>query len=855
MKLHFKQSNIKIVTPLLFIFFCFVSHGQINIQWESRYDNAGALDQAVDMVIDAAGNVYVTGDSYDGTSFNIVTVKYNNAGVQQWVAEFDGAANGVDQAGGIVIDNNGDVFITGYTFTGSGNDYDMVTEKYSGVDGSLMWNQIYTGTNNFDFSKDIVIDSQQDVYITGQLEAGSGDINMVTVKYNNAGTFQWDDTYNSSGSDFDSPVCLAMDGSDNIYMVGYSENGSDETDYLIRKYNSAGAIQWTQRYDNANGPDEPRTAVYDPANDRVLITGSTFITTAFKLDYWTLSLDASNGAMVWDMNYNGTETDDDIPTGIDVDLAGNTYITGKSKGIGTNFDYVTIRYDVDGTEHWVDRFQISGNGLDNPTDVFASDNGDLFITGYSYNGSTNNDYLTIKYDTLGGVIWSTRFDGPASNVDNALAMAVDPTGNIYVTGNSQGASTNWDYSTIKYCQHKTNAGIDTSLCVGENVQMNATASGGSNFTWSVVSGDPINVGANFSCNPCNNPVISPAVTTVYAVSSENANGCVDFDTVEVVVNPLPGPTIYTSGATSFCLGDSVQLWTDSTSGYTWSDGSTTIGMDSLITVFQSGTYSVTVEDSMGCQNTTNELVTVFQPPTLSFATVTPFCSGDSTQLEVSGAVDYEWYADPSLSDTSIFNPYASPSTTTTYQVIGTDVNGCKDTADVTATVFAIPAQPTITRLNCDSLQSSYFNGNQWYMNGFMLPSETDPILRMFYDGDYYIRYTDNNGCEVWSDTIIVREIDTCLTDTTDNGVGITAYSENTMKVYPNPALDIVNIEFNSAFNGDLFVFTISGQMVRQKAIKTEQFVRMNISDLPQGVYILRLQSKNGEYMVKKLTVN
>lgn len=825
---------------------------QINVQWESRYDNAAGLDQAVDMVIDAAGNVYVTGDSFDGTSFNIVTVKYNNQGVEQWVAEFDGTANDVDQAGGIVIDNNGDVFITGYTYTGSGVDYDIVTEKYDGSNGSLMWSNTYTGTSNFDFSKDIAIDSQGDIYVTGQIEVGSGDINMVMIKYANGGAFAWDDTYNSSGSDFDSPVNVVVDNADDIYMVGYSEDGGNETDYLIRKYNASGAIQWTQRYDNSNGPDEPRASVYDPVNDRLLISGTTFITTASKLDYWTMSLDATNGNMNWDMLYNGTETDDDIPTAITVDNTGNIYLTGKSKGVGTNFDYVTIRYDVNGTENWVDRFDIPGNGLDNPSDIFANNSGDIFVTGYSYNASTNNDYLTIKYDNAGNVQWSTRFDGPASSVDNALAMAVDPTGNIYVTGNSQGATTNWDYSTIKYCQHKTNAGVDTSLCVGETVQMNATAPSGSNFTWSVVSGDPINVGSNFSCNPCNNPVISPAVTTVYAVSSENANGCVDFDTVEVVVNPLPGPTIYTSGPTNFCLGDSVQLWTDSTSAYIWSDGSNTIGTDSLVTILQTGTYSVTVEDSMGCQNTTNQMVTVFQPPTLTFNTTAPFCNGDSTQLEVSGAVDYAWYADPTLSDTAIFNPYASPSVTTTYDVIGTDANGCKDTASTTATVFALPAEPVITRTSCDTLVSSYLNGNQWYMNGFELPGETDPYVRMFYDGDYYIEYTDANGCQSWSDTVVIREIDTCLTDTV---LSLNPSDEiKGFKMYPNPTSGNVTVEWNNNANAIVSLMNISGQMIMEERVLNVQTVQFNTTSYPKGIYLIKLQIQGEKPRIEKLII-
>lgn len=841
MKLFYTSFSSKIILVFaVFFIFSSVLNAQVNVQWESRYNNTSAVDQATDMVVDANGNVYVTGVSFDGTSFNIVTIKYDNTGNQLWINTYDGSANGIDEPGGIALDSNDDVYFTGYTFIG-GSDYDIITRKINGVSGNTTWTVIHNGTGNFDVGNDIVIDSQDGIYITGQLEPGIGNADMITIKYDASGNQIWSNTYTNGTSAFDVGIVIVADDLDNVYMVGYSENGGDETDYLIRKYNSAGTSLWTQRYDNTSGPDQPTAAYFDNFTNNLIVTGSSLTSIPNKEDYWTLSLNGNNGTMNWDNLYNGTISDDDVASSVQTDTVGNVYVTGKSKGIGTNFDYLTIRYDVLGNEVWTERYQVLGNGLDAATDIKVNDESEIFITGYSYDAVTNNDYLTVKYDSSGTEEWSTRFDGPASDVDNALKMAIDPVGNIYVTGNSRGNGTNWDYSTIKYCQHKTNAGLDTSLCIGESVQLNAQADNGNNFTWTDVSGDAINVGVNFSCNPCNNPIVSPTQTSVYAVSSDNGNGCVDVDTIEIVVNPLPGPSIYNDGPLSFCVGDSVTLWTDSTDAYTWSDGTNTVGTDSLITVTTSGTYTVTVEDEMGCQNTTNETVTVFNLPSIDGGNDGTICEGDSIQVTATGGVSFDWEGDPSISDTLISNPYLSPTSTMMYTVLGTDGNGCIDTGYVTITVNPEPTAPTITRLSCDSLSSSLVFGNQWVQNGFVVPGASNSTYTINNNGDYWILYTDANGCSTVSDTLFVREYDTCLLSVNE------MFDYQKFNLFPNPAFKEVNIEYESDVPlKRVLIYSISGVSVYEEQVNKRKFNQtINTSDLSSGVYMVRLITDQG----------
>jgi hypothetical protein len=80
--------------------------------------------------------------------------------------------------------------------------------------------------------------------------------------------------------------------------------------------------------------------------------------------------------------------------------------------------------------------------------------GNVYVTGSSpgivdINGFYHSDIVTIKYDTDGNEMWLARYNGPDNYDDGAAALAVDAAGNVNVTGYSVGWSTNSDYVTIK----------------------------------------------------------------------------------------------------------------------------------------------------------------------------------------------------------------------------------------------------------------------------------------------------------------------------------------------------------------------------------------------------------------------
>lgn len=827
----------KLLSLLLLLSLCYTTtYAQVNIQWQNSYDNATSIDQPTGIVVDNGGNSYVTGTSWNGTDFDIVTIKYDPNGVEEWVSTYDGLNNFVDESRGIAIDKNGFIYVAGHSNTSGSTDYDIVTIKYDPANGNEIWSEEFTGTGNYDQAGGITTDTLDNIYVIGTLEASAGDNDVVVLKYDDAGNLQWSDTYNNgiTGIHFGRKIITDREG--NVFALAEVESNSNFQDYAVIRYDvtSTGNIDWSQSYDADGASDAPKDIFVDTLGF-VYVTGGSFTSNlALKEDYYTIKINGANGNEIWDALYNGPGDDTDIGASIVSDTNGFVYVTGSSFGAGTAQDFATVAYDGNGNFKWDYRYVGPGSAYDVGTKLILDDNGEIYASGTSFLSASNNDYLTLKFDSLGVKLWETRFDGPASGADNAADMWVDNGGNIYITGKSKAAATNFDYRTIKYCQLTTDAGQDTSICYGDSAPLNAT--GGSNFVWAVYQGDPI-TGSNFTCTNCPNPVASPDSTTTYVVSSTSGSGCVDYDTITVIVNPLPGPTIYNDTPLDFCDGDSVLLYTDSSSTYTWSTGS-----DSISTmVYATGNYSVTVVDSMGCNNSTQVAVTAFTLPTITGGLDTNLCIGDTIQLNPTGGISYVWMDDPSMSDSTITDPLVWPGADITYTVIGTDGNGCSDTGYVDVVVNPLPTPPTITRVGND-LVSSYTMGNEWYLNGIPYVGGTGFLISpadngVQGNGVYTILYTDANGCQSWSlpDTVPWASID-------DIELG------NQFRIYPNPVEGELILNFNTSQEiSSIRIVGANGRIIFEERIG-QQIIgehRLNFANMPKGMYLVQVISTSG----------
>ena len=814
-------------------------NAQVDIQWQNRYTSAGSnVDRAEDLFLDAAGNTYVTGIGLGASgNFDYVTIKYDPAGTQLWKSEYNGPGNSLDEAHAITVDGSGNVYVTGWSDGGAATGYDYATIKYNSA-GVQQWASRYTNTaGGTDEAWDVGVDNAGNVFVTGSSDGAGTNSAGATVRYNSAGVQQWVNRFEGAGGDIDAGYAIYVNPvTGDSYMTGYTyQSAAADFNFITLKYNLAGTQQWATVY---NGPaskyDEAHSIQVDAAGN-VYVTGYTQTAVLTNYDYATVKYNSA-GVQQWAKTYNGTGNDDDRSNDVTLDAAGNVYVTGKSVGVGaTAQDALTIKYDNAGTQKWTARYDGASSGYDEGKAVAVDALGNVYVTGYSYNTASNNDYMTIKYDSTGVQQWLTLYNGTGNNDDQAVGVAVDAIGNVFISGLSKGAGTNEDFETIKYCQLTANAGPDTTICNGSSTQLSASALNAVSYSWTP------STGLNFT--NIANPMANPSVTTTYVVAITNNTGCVDNDTVIVTVIPLPAPGITPSGPTSFCTGGSVTLTSAVASSYLWS----TSPADTLqsITVSTSGTYNVLVSNGSGCSATASQIVNVFSLPPINAGPDDSTCLSTNVNLSATGGVSYVWHWGATLSDSTIASPVAGPTMTTTYTVVGTAVGGCTNTDMVTVTVLGNPGLPTITRV-IDTLSCSpAYAGYQWYFNGTLIPGATGQTYMYSANGAYYCQVSNALGCTTASVPITI------------NDMGI---QENTntiqLDVYPNPTSNDITLEFNlvKQSNVKINLMNIEGQIIYAQELSEfigEYKKPINMHENANGIYYLQVIT-NDEVINKKI---
>src|SRR5215831_13397247 len=432
----------------------FAPSGTVQEAWVARYNGPlNAVDMSFALAVDGSGNVYVTGRSQGaGTDYDYATVKYNASGQQVWIARYSGPYR--DLANAIAVDGSGNVYVTGQSEPVFGsNIYDYVTIKYD-ASGAEQWVAHYNGPgNDDDVASAIAVDGSGNVYVTGRSQGAGADYDYATVKYNASGTEEWVARYDGPGNAFDFAAAIAVDGGANVYVTGQSVGPAplNSVDYATIKYNASGTEQWVARYDGPDNSADFATGIALDGSGNVYVTGGS---TSGAYDYATIKYNAS-GAEQWVARYNGPGNLDDSASAIALDASANVYVTGNSAGSGTSLDYATIKYDTSGAEQWVARYNGPGNFNDDARAIAVDVSGNVSVTGASTGLGGIYDYATIKYDGSGAEQWVARYNGPGNLIDFARGIGVDGSGNVYVTGESLGSGTNYDYATIKYVQGAT----------------------------------------------------------------------------------------------------------------------------------------------------------------------------------------------------------------------------------------------------------------------------------------------------------------------------------------------------------------------------------------------------------------
>lgn len=221
--------------------------------WERRY-NGPANSRAYDVAVDSGGNVAVTGfsDNASGNS-DCYTAKYAGAnGALLWEKRYNGPANGDDIGYSVAADNAGNVIVTGSSYNGSNNSY--YTAKYAAGDGALLWEKRYNGPgNSYSEAFSVAVDNLGNVVVTGNSNGAGADI--YTAKYAAAdGALLWEKRYEGGAND--QAYSVAVDSGGNVVVAGSASNGANDDIYTAKYAAADGAMLWEKRYNGpANGAD------------------------------------------------------------------------------------------------------------------------------------------------------------------------------------------------------------------------------------------------------------------------------------------------------------------------------------------------------------------------------------------------------------------------------------------------------------------------------------------------------------------------------------------------------------------------------------------------------------------------
>ncbi|TND10665.1 MAG: PKD domain-containing protein [Bacteroidetes bacterium] len=360
-----------------------------------------------------------------------------------------------------------------------------------------------------------------------------------------------------------------------------------------------------------------------------------------------------------------------------------------------------------------------------------------------------------------------------------------------------------------------NLGADTIQC-GGTVTLDA-GNPGAVFFWS-----------NNTTNQTN-PVSSSGSYDVHVISLA---GCHSYDTILVTINPIPvnnlGPD--TSVCTTSYLLDagnagSTYLWSNSTTGQT-------------LNVTTGGTYDVTVTSPDGCVNMDTVTVTLNSTPTVSAGTDQIICTGSTANLSATGGQSYIWSTGATTQATAV-----NPTVTTTYYVIGADVNGCEATDVVTVYVNPLPTasftyvQTGVTVVFNDN--STNATSYSWNFGDSQTSTLQNPTHVYTINGTYTVTLTVTGPCgtQVYTQVITISGVGIVDTD-----LGIT------LNLYPNPNNGefTLNLELAKEQQVEISVYDLRGAILYRESRPVLQMnEKISLNNAPAGMYFVRIQTETG----------
>lgn len=290
------------------------------------------------------------------------------------------------------------------------------------------------------------------------------------------------------------------------------------------------------------------------------------------------------------------------------------------------------------------------------------------------------------------------------------------------------------------------------ICIGDSLTL--TASGGINYDWGTTSFLSSNTGSTV--------IAKPTTTSLIKVIGTGNNGCIDSSEINCDVKGLPNLQIAPANA-AICMGESINLIATGATNYIWEPSiglSNTTSSNTIANPVSNVNYFIHGVDSFGCKKRDSVFIKVHSLPSVN---VNPnsytLCFKDSVELHASGGMSYVWLPNYAITQNLQSSVRVFPHATTTYMVLGTDSNGCKDTGLAYISISSLPSiSPVSTNLcygNTATLYASSSSASSSYIWNTGANTQNIAVSPQI-TTTFTVTVTDSLGCS--SDTTAVVEV-------------------------------------------------------------------------------------------------
>jgi hypothetical protein len=408
----------------------------------------GNNDIAWAVRVDEDGNVYVAGEQWTTLSAktDACLLKYDSLGNLGWTWRYDAHAGLREGTYGLDLDADGNPYTTGYVNKPGPGDTSRTYVAKHNAQGGLLWMVFYSslGEQSFDYGSQIHLDNAGYAYVLGS----TGYYAAQVLEYSQNGDLLW--KRSSAGSGWDNAfngISLGDDGS--VAVAGKLDAISFwGTDAVITKFNSLGAEEWNALYDDPESDyDQWRGVATDPAGN--LIVAGYSSTGGTNIDFVTVKYGV-DGTKIWERRYDGPAGGPDSAIAVHADQCGNVYVVGGGTRLSTGSDILLLKYDSEGAILWEQWYAGSGDAVDVPRIATFDEYDNAYVAGISREGTADREIVALKYNADGVLLWDVRYTGSQGVGADVNDIDIDAQGHAYITGTGQFGTGAKDFLTIKY---------------------------------------------------------------------------------------------------------------------------------------------------------------------------------------------------------------------------------------------------------------------------------------------------------------------------------------------------------------------------------------------------------------------